>query len=477
MRKRLFALLLALCLCIPVSAAENSTANFVRQRSYSGQFSDLTAGSPFYDNVAALYEYGLSEGRDDGTYGLTESMTVGQILIFAGRIRGLYRTGSAEAALAYSRESSPAALAYLRYLQAEGVLGSEWSGSAADFYQTATRAQVAHILANVLPESALPVLYDELITQAYASRRYITDVTEYTPYYTDILSLYRRGISMGSNARGAFQPDSPITRGAAAAMLTRMVEPALRVKPAWNLASLYSAKGTLMSDLVEPGEYVASPATNEEMDSSIRYMLSQGSHQLVLVYPGVTEARARQIMQWALATVKVYCEQSYNAVDCSYTSAGVVTLDFSAAAANGKTEEYRAAAMEAAIAVHDQMWESGTITTDMSDREKALVYYDWVCDNCVYDYKAGNESLTHIAYSVFADGLSVCDGYTGAYNMLLKLEGIECSALSNAAHIWTVAALDGETVHIDTTWGDNGSSVSYDYFAMTPAQSRAYHAW
>ncbi len=333
------------------------------------------------------------------------------------------------------------------------------------------------MLAGVLPESALPVLYDELITQAYASRRYITDVTEYTPYYTDILSLYRRGVSMGSNDRGAFQPDSQITRGAAAAMLTRMVEPDLRVKPSWNLASLYSAKGTLLSDLVEPGEYCASPATNEEMDSSIRHMLSQGSHQLVLNYPGITPARARQIMEWALSAIKVYCEQSYNAVDCNYSSAGTVTLDFSATAANGKTESYRASAMESAIAVHDQMWEDGTITTDMTDKEKARVYYDWVCNHCAYDYKAGNESLSHIAYSVFSTGVSVCDGYTGAYNMLLKLEGIDCYAISNSAHIWTVATLDGETCHIDTTWGDSGSAISYDYFAMTPAQSRTYHSW
>ena len=38
MKKRLFALLLALCLCIPASAAQNSAENFVRQRNYTGQF-------------------------------------------------------------------------------------------------------------------------------------------------------------------------------------------------------------------------------------------------------------------------------------------------------------------------------------------------------------------------------------------------------------------------------------------------------
>ena len=59
----------------------------------------------------------------------------------------------------------------------------------------------------------------------------------------------------------------------------------------------------------------------------------------------------------------------------------------------------------------------------------------------------------------------------------VKLEGIECTALSTSSHIWTVADLDGTEVHIDTTWGDSGSTISYDYFAMTPQQSWNAHPW
>ena len=118
---------------------------------------------------------------------------------------------------------------YLWYLQAEGVLDKALDEQLAD---VATRAQMAHVLANLLPETVLPPVNDSLITQAYASRRRITDVTEYTPYYDDILKLYRCGISVGSDETGSFLPDSPITRGAAAAMLTRMVDPSLRPRHA-----------------------------------------------------------------------------------------------------------------------------------------------------------------------------------------------------------------------------------------------------
>ena len=133
--------------------------------------------------------------------------------------------------------------------------------------------------------------------------------------------------------------------------------------------------------------------------------------------------------------------------------------------------------MAAAIAVHDQLWEDGLLTADMTELEKARVYYTWICDNCVYDYGASDNSLSHIAYSLFTRGTAVCDGYTGAYNLLLKLEGIQCTALSNNEHIWTVAVLDGTQVHIDTTWADSGRTIDYSYFAMTPSQSWNQHPW
>ena len=473
MKRKLLALCLVLCL-MPVLSAQ-AEDGFIRQRTYAGEFSDLTPDSRFYDNVAALYEYGLASGKADGTFGLEDPVTLGQAIIFAGRIRGLYRTGDAETALACRQETEPIALAYLRYLQEEGVLELELEDYGS-LYQPAARAQVAHVLANILPEKVLPRVHDELVTQAYASRRFITDVNEYTPYYQDILELYRRGVSMGSTGTGAFRPSEPVTRGAAAAMLTRMVEPALRVQPQWDLSALYSAQGLTLSDLVEPGKPVLSPTTREELDEAVRYMLSRNSSQLVLYYPGIDDSRARRLMDQVLSVIKTYCEQGYNTVYCTHT-AGIVTLSFSAAGAGKRTEEFRAAAMEAAIAVHDRLWEEGILRPGMTELEKARVYYDWICANFVYDYQAGAESSSHVPYSLFANGSAVCDGYTGAYNLFLKLEGIACTAQANDSHIWTVATLDGVLCHIDATWGDSGSAGSDSYFAMTPQQSWSYHRW
>lgn len=476
-KRRIPALLLAaaLFLTLPARAVPDSTENFVRSRIYSGQFSDLTAASVFYDNVAALYEYGLSAGRRDGTFGLRDSLTVGEAVIFAGRIRSLYRTGDAERGpAAWAGEEGPLSLRYLRYLQAEGVLGAELEGILS---APATRAQAAHVLANVLPAETLPLINNELVTEGYATRKYIADVTEYTPYYQDILFLYRAGISGGSDAAGSFRPNAAITRGAAAAMLTRLVDPSLRLTLNWSLTEQYSAQGTTLADLVVPGSYITAPVTDAEIDESIRYMLSAGSNTLTFQYPGITTDETRRVMEQALSLIKTYCEQSYNSVQCSYTRSGYVELIFSAATLGDRVEDYRNETMAAAIAVHDRLWENGQITAAMTETEKARAYYTWICDNCTYDYGAEDNSLSHIPYSLFANGTAVCDGYTGAYNLLLKLEGIDCTALSNSEHIWTVATLDGVQVHIDTTWGDGGNAVDYSYFAMTPAQSWSQHSW
>ena len=480
MKKRIPALLLVLCLALSVPAlAADSMENFRKVRVYDNSFSDVAADFTFYSNIQTLYEYGLTVGRDNGTFGAGDSVTVGQAVIFAGRVRSIYRTGDAETGpTAYIADGQSAYQPYLTYLQEEGVLGTELDGT---YSAAATRAQVAHILASVLPESALPPVNDELVTQAYASRKFITDVTEYTPYYQDILTLYKCGVAVGSDARGTYYPGSAITRGALSALLTRMFRAELRLTPGWDLLAAYSAEGSTYAGLVDAvSTCPSSPNTSAEMDQAIRYLISHGVYQIKLKYSGLTSAGANTITQLALTTVKSYCEQGYNTANCFYnTTTGQITLTFSAADLTvSQTAGCRSYALSAAIAAHDALWNSGQITASMSEYEKARVYYDWIFSHCAYDYGADDTSISHLPYAVFKNAKAVCDGYTGAYNLLLKLEGIDCTALGNETHIWTVATLDGESYHIDTTWGDAaGGATNYQYFGMSESQSWNYHSW
>ena len=79
----------------------------------------------------------------------------------------------------------------------------------------------------------------------------------------------------------------------------------------------------------------------------------------------------------------------YNAVSCRSYSTGKVVLTFSSTACTDKTlESYRAKALAAAIKVHDSLWESGTLSYDMSQYEIARTYFQWLCDHCRYDNAA-----------------------------------------------------------------------------------------
>ena len=461
----------ALALSVPTAAAEAGTQNFQRTRSYSGQFSDLSPDSGFYPNVTALYEFGLAQGKENGTFGLKDHLTVGQVAIFAARIRSLYECGDAQAGLAaFSKPGQPLSEAAIRYLQDRNVVSREL---ASQLFLPASRAEVAHVLANVLPEEALPPIHQELVNEGYATHRIAPDVTSYTPYYTDILKLYRAGVTQGVDTLGNYRPNDFVTRGAASAMLTRMVDPALRVAPGW-----FSAAGTTLGDLVEDGTLVPAPVTPEDMDGAMRHMLHRNSSTLSLQYPSLTAVESSRLLNLALSRVKSYCEQSYNSATCQYTNSGAMTLTFSSVAAEGaQLQTYRNGAMNAAIDVHDRLWQEGLLTPSMTDREKAQVLYDWVTQNCTYDTAAGDDSLSHLPYSLFYTGKAVCDGYTGAYNLLLKLEDIPCTALSNHSHIWTVANLDGQEVHIDATWGDLGDHSDPACFAMTAEESWQLHPW
>ncbi len=468
MKKALLAGLLAFLL------TTSASAYVARTNTYDNQFSDLTTESVFYDNVVALYEYGLSVGKADGTFDMSSDLTVSEAIIFAARVRSLLTTGTTEVAIDYYRTDGQSITEpYYLYLQAEAGLEADLS-----LYEPASRGLMAHILVQAIPSGASDTINQDAVTVGYAMGGYITDVNEYTPYYQDILTLYKWGISAGYDDMGSYRPDSTITRGATAAFVTRLVDEDLRITLLWNLDTSTSAQGTTLSQLITPGDYIVSPTTWEEMDETVRYMLSNDNPTMVLIYDSLTSELANTYMNLALSVVKSYCEQGYNAVGADYYESGMMKMIFrSTYTLNDELiAQLREESMDAAIAVHDKLWSNGTITADMTELEIAWVYYCWIVDNVDYDYTAADDSLSHLPYRALVEGFAVCDGYSGAYNMLLKLEGIDCYGMVNATHMWTVATLDGVEYYIDTTWGDTDNAGD-SYFAMSEAKAKSYYNW
>ena len=476
MKRRLLSLLLAMLLlgAVPTPARAEPDQAFAPVLTYSGQFADVSPDAWYYENVKALFELGLANGQGAGdTFAPGADITVAEMITLAARLRSLYETGQSEAGP--SRYVSKTwYIPYASYLKGLRIIGTEFD---ADYEKSATRAQVAHLLANALPEELFESPNAGIVTLANRDYGYIQDVTEDTPYREEILRLYEWGILDGVDERGSFQPNENIQRSQAAAMVTRLLYADLRISLDWELTEMQRGEG--MALLVESdGTFFEAPASISEIDANIRRMLARGERRIVLSYPpnSLTSQAVDTLLEDHLNVIRLYVEQTYNAVSCaSSIRTGSVVLTFSSSLYGDEyLEEYRNATLTAAMAVRDELWRNGTITEEMSEREKALAYFTWICNYCAFDFNSTSNSMSHSGYNVFYNRLAVCDGYTAAYNLFLKLEGIQCSTVSTADHIWTVAELDGTVCHIDTTWGDDRSgTIAYQYFGMTEAEAFA----
>ena len=479
MKRRIATLFLIVALAAGTMLSAEATALFPPSVTYSDQFTDINPDDWFYENVAALYSLGLTNGKNSPHTFVPESdMTVAEVLTMAARLRSLQDFGSAESGAALHHGVGinwydP----YVAYLKAGGIISTEFDGQ---WNRSATRAEMAHILAWALPAELFSPINQAVVAEGYATGRFITDVTEYTPYQQDILTLYRWGILSGTDTTGSFRPELTIRRSEVAAMVTRLVDSDLRVTLDWKTddepREIFS-----LADLVSADEsFSAAPAPDNsaEIDAALRSMLSRGERKLTLNYPTPsTEQSATAVMQAFLTAVRTYPEQTYNKVSISYsTSSGKVDLTFSSSLYDPLLiDSYREQIFSAAMQLRDSLYAAGTLSSTMSQYDKARVYFTWLCNYCSYDNNATDNSMSHSAYNVFFEKKAVCDGYTAVYNLLLKLEGIQCSAVDSEEwnHMWTIATLDGITYHIDPTWGDQTGSIAYQYFAMTEAVSLA----
>ena len=459
-------------------AGSESAAPFSPLRSYDARFADVKDGDWFAPAVASAYEYGLLDGRSETAFAPAGDVTIAEMLTIAARLHAIYTAGSDDCIPAAPLGKSwyqP----YVDYLKSEKLLDTSFEG----FYLLpASRAQMAGIFAFALPAEWYDEPNAELVTTAYASGDFIADVTLKTPYRSEILMMYRRGLLSGMDDAGSFCPERSVSRAEIAALLTRVVEPEARLRLTWKVAPYHSAKGATLAGLIKAPQETPLPSGAKDaaaIDALVRDMLARGEHSITLRYPkALSSSAATALTQAFTSCVKTYCEQMYNSVSCKSYSTGKVQLTFSSTArADDELESCRAQALAAAIRVHDSLWESGELSYGMTEYEIARVYYQWLCEHCRYDDAARDDSLSHLACGALVDGLAVCDGYTGAYNLLLKLEGIDCTALFNDSHIWTVATLDGRSYHIDVTWGDQYGRTDLRYFGMSAEQSRKYHPW
>ncbi|MCM1150263.1 MAG: S-layer homology domain-containing protein [Butyricicoccus sp.] len=481
MKKKLLTVLLTACLLLAGLAGLGGDAGalnygmdaFAPIRAYDGHFTDVKQGDWFYGSVASLYELGLTEGQSATGFGAGSSVSLAEAVSFAARIHSTYYFGSPSFGPAlFDGAGGDWYGPCVAYLQSSGVIDGSFDGS---WRRAATRAETAYILSRVLPGYELGELNYDAVDAGYGSGRYITDVRSSTPYAEEILTLYIAGVVTGSDDSGSFLPYSEITRAELAAMLTRVVYPEKRVSLGWDGSAPSEPEPirpgsepavTGYPELVfEQGRYIPSHSVDDDQAilSNVRWLFRNGQTELKLNLDSYAArpAEINRLLDSYITASQLYLEQGYTSVSCQYDRQGSMTLSFSNP--NGGDRD---AALEKAVELHDRFHADGTVTDGMTEIEIARVYAKYLCDTCEYDYNS--QRVSHTAYGALLKGSAVCEGYTAAYNILLKLEGINASTAQAPNHIWTTATLDGILYHIDVTWCDQSYGFESLYFCMTP---------
>ena len=158
------------------------------------------------------------------------------------------------------------------------------------------------------------------------------------------------------------------------------------------------------------------------------------------------------------------------------------------------------------------------ISDDMSDYEKTLSIFDWICTNISYDYYSltnnsyvmhyGDTSTTEddqealtlvpIYYleGVFLTGYAVCDGFSKAFSLLCNMEGIDAIRITGEAvtggvsggHAWNKVLLDKDPTDslpaqyylVDITWTEylvstKGEMTTHAYFLISDGETATTH--
>lgn len=180
---------------------------------YSGLFKDVPASAWYADNVALAYELGLIRGRSAGQFAPSSNMTIAETITLAARMHSVYSYG--EEAFEYY-DGGAWYDPYVNYARAEGMVTENY-----DYSRPATRDEFVHILARALPENALAATKGP---SGFADAQSIV-------HAGDVERLYRAGVIGGVDEHGLtwFMPSKTVTRAEAAAIVTRMVWPDMRL--------------------------------------------------------------------------------------------------------------------------------------------------------------------------------------------------------------------------------------------------------
>lgn len=183
-------------------------------------FSDVSAATlpAFYDAIACLAGYQITEGFPDGTYRPAGSVSRGEMALFIYRAAELTDKTFSTKPYGFTDISSlPASEQDAINALADAGVVHGYSSTLYGPDLPVSRAQMATFLngleAKMIGTSGFPVTATD----------YFTDVSPSSPHFTDINAIASAGITQGIG-NNLYDPGGAVTRGQMAAFITRLVD-------------------------------------------------------------------------------------------------------------------------------------------------------------------------------------------------------------------------------------------------------------
>lgn len=166
--------------------------------------------------VDTVYQAGLMSGKTAENFDAVSPLTHAQITVITARLHDLLRGGNGVLPSPAAGEAwYQPAVDYLQANCADENVGYTLKNLKQNADEPCSRLTFVHMLSGVLPE-VLPAINDVNV---------VIDTAD-----EDVAAFYRAGILNGSDAYGTFRENASLTRGAAAAMLARLADPAQRLE-------------------------------------------------------------------------------------------------------------------------------------------------------------------------------------------------------------------------------------------------------
>ena len=177
-------------------------------------FGDVSPDEWYYPYVSTAYSFGILNGKGENLFDPNAGLTCAEAAKIAACIHA-YQNGVTEEFQGYGEHWYDVYLDYCRYNGiTEDYIDFDWD-------KNATRAQMAYLFSRCDTEPYY--INDVPLTD-------IPDVSEETPFAYEILDLYNKGIAVGSNEYYAYYPDSEVKRSEAAALISRILCPNMRIE-------------------------------------------------------------------------------------------------------------------------------------------------------------------------------------------------------------------------------------------------------